>query len=109
MTNRKFIEALTAIPNFKGDKERQVEHAYNDMLKDAFPGISISNPFKCRELFEMEKPEYQCGKVFDAGWYQVRAILKQYMPDELKQFGELYKKLSEKLLPQVYNLGFLRK
>ena len=50
MTNRKFIEALTAIPNFKGDKERQVEHAYNDMLMDAFPGISISNPFKCREL-----------------------------------------------------------
>ena len=56
MTNRKFIEALTAIPNFKGDKERQVEYVYNDMLKDAFPGISISNPFKCRELFEMEKP-----------------------------------------------------
>lgn len=69
----------------------------------------VRKSFKYRELFEMEKPEYQCGKVFDAGWYQVRAILKQYMPDELKQFRELYKKLSEKMLPQVYNLGFLRK
>ena len=109
MTNRKFIEALTAIPNFKGDKERQVEHAYNDMLMDAFPSISISNPFKYRELFDMEKPEYQCGKCWDAGFYQLKQIWKTYMNADFDEFKSLYKKLSEKMLPMVYELGFLRK
>lgn len=63
MTNRKFIEALTAIPNFKGDKERQVEHAYNDMLMDAFPGISISNPFKCDGYFQLTTKNGKVGDV----------------------------------------------
>ena len=54
MTNKKFIETLAAIPSFQGDKERQVEQAYNAMLQDSFPGISISNPFKCDGFFETE-------------------------------------------------------
>ena len=41
--------------------------------------------------------------------YQIKAILKKYMKDELKEFKELYKKLAEKMLPMVYELGFLRK
>lgn len=41
--------------------------------------------------------------------YQIKAILKEYMKDELKEFNELYKKLAEKMLPMVYELGFLRK
>lgn len=43
------------------------------------------------------------------GWYQVKAILKEYMPNELKEFRELYKKLADKMRPMVYELGFLRK
>ena len=63
MTNRKFVDSLLAIPNFKGDKERQVEHAYNNMLMDAFPGISISNPFKCDGYFQLTTKSGKVGDV----------------------------------------------
>ena len=46
MANRKFIDSLAAISTFIGDKERQVEQAYNAMLIDSFPGIHISNAKK---------------------------------------------------------------
>ena len=54
MTCRKFIDTLAAIPNFSGDKERQVEQAYNAMFKESFPGITISNPYKCDGYFESD-------------------------------------------------------
>ena len=62
MTSKKFVESLAKIPLMPGDRERQVEQTYNDILKTDF-----------------------------------------------NEFKELYKKLSEKLLPQVYELGFLKK
>ena len=40
---------------------------------------------------------------------QVKAVLKEYMPEELKKFRELAKKLTEKMRPAVYELGFLQK
>ena len=63
---------------------------------------------KYRALFDDEHPEYQVRN-FDAGWYQVKAVLKEYMPEELKKFRELVKTLAEKMRPAVYGLGFLRK
>lgn len=45
---------------------------------------------------------------FDCGWYQIKGMLKEYMPNELKQFNDLYKKLAEKMRPLVYEVGFLR-
>ena len=33
-------------------------------------------------------------------------MYKEYLKDDFNEFKKLYKKLSEKLLPQVYNLGF---
>lgn len=68
----------------------------------------VKKSFKYRFLFDQDHPEYNIN-AFDAGWYQIKAMLKQYMPDELREFKSLYKNLSDKLLPQVYNLGFLRK
>ena len=50
----------------------------------------------------------------DVGWYQVRNALKKrnesgdYVPVSFKPFEEAYKTLSEKLQPQVYELGFLK-
>ena len=112
--------------------EHNLDDIYNDAstendrfmylwLKENYNGISpeakavldkaaelVRKSFKYRFLFYQEHPEY-CINAFDAGWYQIKAMLKQYMPDELKKFKSLYKKLSDKLLPQVYNLGFLRK
>jgi hypothetical protein len=63
--------------------------------------------FRYRELFNDEHPEYQILN-FDCGWYQIKAMLKEYMPQEYKEFTELYKKLADKMRPMVYELGFLK-
>ena len=65
MTNKKFVETLSAVPTFIGDKERQVEQAYNAMLIDAFPGIQISNPYKCDGYFETEIGGKKTGVIME--------------------------------------------
>jgi hypothetical protein len=48
------------------------------------------------------------------GWYQIRKALQarnasgDVAPVSFKQFEEAYKALTEKLQPQVYELGFLK-
>ena len=50
----------------------------------------------------------------DVGWYQIRKALQarnasdDYTPVSFGLFEEVYKKLSEKLQPLVYELGFLK-
>ena len=66
----------------------------------------VQKSMKFRQMFNDDHPEYQVLN-FDAGWYQVKAILKEYMPNELKEFRELCKKLADKMRPMVYELGFL--
>ena len=65
------------------------------------------NSFKYRELFNDEHPEYQILN-WDCGWYQIKGMLKEYFPNELKEFNELYKALADKMRPMVYELGFLK-
>jgi len=63
--------------------------------------------FKVRELFNDEHPEYQILN-WDCGWYQIKGILKEFFPEDLKEFGELFKALADKMRPMVYELGFLK-
>ena len=63
--------------------------------------------FKYRELFNEEHPEYQI-LVWDASYYQLKAMWKEFMPNEYKEFTELFKKLADKMRPMVYELGFLK-
>ena len=50
----------------------------------------------------------------DVGWYQIRKAIQgrntsgDFAPVSFKPFEEVYKALTEKLQPQVYELGFLR-
>jgi hypothetical protein len=50
----------------------------------------------------------------DVGWYQIRKALQarnesgDFTPVSFKPFEDAYKTLSEKLQPQVYELGFLK-
>jgi len=67
----------------------------------------VRNTFKFRSLFNEEHPEYQINN-WDCGWYQIKAMAKEYAMPDLKQFGELYKKLADKMRPMVYELGFLK-
>ena len=63
MQSSKFINQLSKIVDFKGDKERQVEQTYNEMLKGFFPNISISNPFKCDGYFQLTTKNGKVGDV----------------------------------------------
>ena len=64
--------------------------------------------FKYRKLFNENNPKYQINN-WDSGFYQLKALWKEYAPDELKTFKELFKKLADKMRPMVYELGFLKK
>ena len=67
----------------------------------------VVKSFKYRSLFNEEHPEYQINN-WDCGWYQIKALVKEYMPNEYKEFTDLYKKLADKMRPMVYELGFLK-
>lgn len=67
----------------------------------------VKASFKYREMFDEEHPEYQIMN-WDCGWYQIKGMLKEYMPNALKEFNELFKTLGDKMRPMVYELGFLK-
>lgn len=47
-------------------------------------------------------------ETWDAGWYQVRGALKDAGLLDDREFRRLFAMLGEKLLPQIYEFGFLR-
>ncbi len=60
-------------------------------------------PRKIREEFKLNRP--------DAGWYQIRKALEANAENEVVDFGPFkaaYERLSNKLRPMVYGLGFLK-
>ena len=67
----------------------------------------VAATFKYRVVFNAEHPEYQVNN-WDASYYQLKPMWKAYCPDLWKEFNEAFKKLSEKMKPMVYNLGFLK-
>ena len=67
----------------------------------------VRKTFKYRELFNEEHPEVQINN-WDCGFYQIKMLCKEYMPDLLKEFKEVYKVLADKMRPMVYELGFLK-
>ena len=97
--DRHMVKVLAEAEQYMSDEARTV-------LAEARRLVRAS--MKYRTLFDDEHPEYQV-KNFDASWYQVKAILKEYMPEELKKFRELTKKLADRMRPAVYRLSFLWK
>ena len=67
----------------------------------------IVKSMKYRTLFESDHPDYHIH-TWDAGYYQLKNLWKEYLPDEFKQFRELFKQFGNELRPLVYDLGFLR-
>ena len=63
-------------------------------------------PHGVRETYKLNRP--------DVGWYQIRNALKERgkagttAPVDFSLFEAAYRALTEKLIPQVYDLGFLR-
>ena len=67
----------------------------------------VRKTFKYRESFNKEHPEVQINN-WDCGFYQIKKLCKEYMPELLKEFKEVYKVLADKMRPMVYELGFLK-
>lgn len=67
----------------------------------------VINSFQYRTIFNSINPDYQINN-WDAGWYQLKPLLKTYIPDDLKTFRTLHKQLGDKIRPQVYEYGILR-
>lgn len=63
--------------------------------------------FPFRQLFHDEHPEYQILN-WDCGWYQIKALAKEYAKSEMAEFDTLYKLLANKMRPMVYEIGFLK-
>lgn len=61
--------------------------------------------------FEFDKKEenkvYQVTR-WDAGYYQLKWVLKQLDIDRYKEFRQVYKKFSDELIEYVYKSGFLK-
>ena len=54
-----------------------------------------------------EHPEYHLN-TWDAGWYQIKLILKQFFPEDLKKFREYYKIFEDVMREGVYKFEFLK-
>lgn len=67
----------------------------------------VRKSFKYRGMFNEEYPNYHIN-TWDAGWYQIKGLAKEYLSEYLKEFNELYKALGDKMRPMVYELGFLK-
>ena len=73
-----------------------------DLWRAYFPQTP---PHAVREEYKLNRP--------DAGWYQIRGALKKRNasgdspPVDFAPFEAAYRALTEKLIPQVYDLCFL--
>jgi len=78
---------------------REVLDMATELVKKSFP---------MRKVLNEQYPEYHLN-TWDAGWYQIKLILKKFYPADLIEFGRKYKSFEDRMRPLVYEVGFLRK
>jgi hypothetical protein len=86
------------------------EHAFSKEAGDVLVKAKelVVKSMAYRKVMAEERPEYHLN-CWDAGWYQVKKILNEYLKDDLKEFMKLYKVLEQKITRNTYGVGFLRK
>lgn len=67
----------------------------------------VEKSFEYRKLFNEDNPNYNIN-TWDAGWYQIKGIIKEFMKEDLANFNELYKKLADKMKSMIYILKMLK-
>ena len=91
---------------YKKLKEIHLSEDAQELLDMAKEMVRITFPY--REMLNEEHPNYNL-QTWDAGWYQIKLIAKEYCKDELKEFTEKYKAFEDRMREGVYTFGFLRK
>lgn len=61
-----------------------------------------------RNQYNEQHPDYNIN-TWDAGWYQLKDLVKESEPELYKAFNKAFDSLSDKMRPLVYELGFLNK
>lgn len=67
----------------------------------------VEKSFEYRQILSEEHPEYHLN-TWDAGWYQIKLILKIYFKEDLEDFNYLYGILEQKIRSMIYELEILR-
>ena len=105
-----YEDALNSEERFVYLKLQEIKDSLSQEAKAVLDKATelVKKSFKYREMFNESHPEYQINN-WDCGFYQIKALLKEFMPDDLKEFRTVYKQLADKMRPMVYELGFLKK
>ena len=74
---------------------------------DAFARC-ITETATARATYHKDHPELQVNR-WDAGYRQLKGLFEDAAPEAFKELKAATKALKEKMLPQVYELGFLKK
>ena len=79
------------------DDARQVMEAAKDLIRKSMP---------LRELFHQAHPDKHLQS-WDAGWSQMKPLLKEHFKEDYAAFVSLYKKFEDRMRIGVYEFGFL--
>jgi hypothetical protein len=117
-------------------RELAVEHSFNDLYSDTMhhqndrfvydklKGLTLSADVAdlldyakmlVRQTFAIRKDAHNLNpelhlNAWDAGWWQIkRGLLKENFKNELKLFNEKAKTVRTRMIPLIYELGFLHK
>ena len=92
---------------------------YNELQKvlpqlspDAVAVLNKANELVVKSFVERKNlynihPEWHL-EAWDAGWYQIKLVLKESFPDDLKEFRLLYRAFENRMREGVYKFGFLK-
>jgi len=67
----------------------------------------VAKSMDMRKTWHEEHPEHHLN-AWDAGWAQMKPMLKEAFKDEYKKFTDLYKKFEDRMRKGVYEFGFLK-
>lgn len=85
---------------------------YNELSEDAKEILDmatdlIRKSFTMRKMMSEAHSEYHLSS-WDCGFAQLKLVWQQYFKDDYKVFRDKYKAFENRLIPQVYELGFLK-
>lgn len=85
---------------------------YNELSEDAKEILDmatdlIRKSFTMRKMMSEAHSEYHLQS-WDCGFAQLKLVWQQYFKDDYKVFRDKYKAFENRLIPQVYELGFLK-
>ncbi len=104
--------------NKKANFKNEVRYIRSSGKLDSLPteGQSVLDAFKkcmvasasARPQYDKDHHELQVTR-WDCGWRQLKKLFEEACPAEFAELKAKFKALKEKMLPMVYELGFLKK